>query len=74
MLAGAHRQSRVGWYYAWALPAASLLILIALVRSVSLTLRQGGVIWRNHHYPLGVLKAHVKDRDAWLDEVWRSTR
>ena len=74
ILAASGRQSRIAWPYALLLPAASCLILVALGRSVALTLINGGVNWRNHHYPLSTLKAHVKQRDAWLEEVWRSTR
>jgi len=74
ILAAGHRQSRIAWPYALALPLASILVLFALGRSVALTLMNGGVNWRNHHYPLSTLKAHVKERDAWLEEVWRSTR
>lgn len=74
ILGASGRQSRIAWYYAFLLPAASVLILVALGRSVVITLSRGGVNWRNHHYPLSTLKAHVKERDAWLEEVWRSTR
>ena len=34
----------------------------------------GGVRWRDHHYPLAELRAHVRMRNAWASEVWRSTR
>ena len=74
MLFGAGRQSRVAWYYAWYLPAAAILILVALGRSVYSTLARRGIVWRNHHYPLTDLKKHIRHRDAWLAEVWRSTR
>ncbi len=74
ILAASGRQSRIGWYYAFLLPAASILMLVALGRSVALTLIRGGVDWRNHLYPLSALKAHIEERDAWLEEVWRSTR
>lgn len=74
ILAATQRQSRISWSYAFALPAATVLILIALFRSVSLTLGNDGINWRGHHYSLPTLKKHVKERNAWLDEVWRSTR
>jgi hypothetical protein len=67
-------QRRIGWYYAALIPLAAVALLVALVRSVALTLRQGGVRWRGHLYPLKELKAHVWARDAWAREVWRSTR
>ncbi len=68
------RHSRIGWYYAAGIPLATLAVLVALGRSVALTLARGGVIWRGHLYPLGELKAHVRARDTWAREVWRSTR
>ena len=74
MLAATWRQSRIAWFHVLLLPAAAVLVLVALCRSVALTLIRGGVVWRNHLYPLATLKAHVRERDAWLSEVWRSTR
>ena len=44
-----------------------------LIRSVTITLRHGGVRWRDHHYPLRELKDHVRARNAWVRELWRST-
>ena len=68
------KHSRIGWYYALLLPIASVAVLISLLRSVALTLVRDGVRWRGHHYPLRELKEHVRLRDAWMREVWRSTR
>ncbi len=67
-------QSGIAWYYVFAMPLASIALMISLGRSVVLTLARGGVRWRGHHYPLGELKRHVRLRDAWTREVWRSTR
>ncbi len=66
--------SRIGWYYAALIPFGAVAITTSLVRSVALTLIRGGVRWRGHLYPLRELKAHVRHRDAWAREVWRSTR
>ena len=74
ILAASGRQSRIAWTYFFLLPIAAILILLALIRSVVITLQQHGVKWRNHYYPLPILKAHIRERDAWLSEVWRSTR
>jgi len=74
LLALTSRHSRIAWYYAAALPLAGLMTLVALGRSVVLTLARGGVRWRGHLYPLRELKDHVRLRDAWMREVWRSTR
>jgi Glycosyltransferase like family 2 len=73
-LGASAKQSGIGWYYAFAMPFASIAVLISLGRSVVLTLARDGVRWRGHHYPLDELKRHVKLRDAWTREVWRSTR
>ncbi|HEV3164608.1 MAG TPA: glycosyltransferase family 2 protein [Isosphaeraceae bacterium] len=67
-------QSRIGWYYAFLLPLGALICTTALVRSTWLTLRQQGVRWRDHHYRLSELQAHVRRRNAWTREVWKSTR
>ena len=74
VLAAASRHSRIGWYYAPLLPLASVALLVSLGRSVALTLARDGVRWRGHHYPLRELRHHVRVRDAWTREVWRSTR
>jgi glycosyltransferase involved in cell wall biosynthesis len=74
LLGLSRRQSGIGWYYAAAFPFATIVLLIALGRSVVLTLARDGVRWRGHHYPLGELKRHARLRDAWAREVWRSTR
>ncbi len=63
----------VRWYHALGLPLGALACVVALIRSVVVTLRDGGVRWRGHHYPLGALKSHVRERDAWARELWKST-
>jgi len=67
-------QNGVSWYYALALPVSALLCVIALVRSAWLTLWRRGVRWRDHHYPLDALRNHVRHRNAWARELWKSTR
>ncbi len=67
-------QNRVRWYHALFLPFTGLVLLFTLVRSTYLTLRQGGVRWRDHLYPLAELKEHIRMRNQWLRELWRSTR
>ena len=47
---------RNGWLLAPVLPAAAMLYLYALWRSAVITLRRGGVRWRDTFYPLEVLK------------------
>ena len=47
---------RNGWRLAPVLPCAAFLYLFALWRSAWITLRQGGVRWRDTFYPLEVLK------------------
>lgn len=74
IFAQARRQSGVAWWHALAMPIASAACSVALLRSTWLTLWRGGVIWREHFYPLAELRTHVRRRDAWLREVWKSTR
>jgi glycosyltransferase involved in cell wall biosynthesis len=47
---------RNGWLLAPALPAAAMMYLYALWRSAWITLRQGGIRWRDSFYPLEALK------------------
>jgi hypothetical protein len=62
------------WYHAFFLPLGATALIVALVRSVVMTFAKGGVRWRDHLYPLAALKEHVRRRNAWANEVWRSTR
>lgn len=61
-------------YYALTLPISAAAMIVALTRSVCLTLARGGVVWRGHLYPLAALRDHVRRRERWLREVWLSTR
>jgi glycosyltransferase involved in cell wall biosynthesis len=75
LILGAVRgQGGLAWYHALFLPIGALACALSLVRSVWLTLRRGGVRWRDHVYSLDELRAHVRLRNAWLREVWLSTR
>jgi len=47
---------RNGWLLAPVLPVAAFIYLFAVWRSAVITLRQGGVRWRDTFYPLEVLK------------------
>lgn len=67
-------QSRISWRYALALPLGSLLNAYAFLRSAWLTTTRGGVTWRGHLYPLPALREHVRRREHWMRELWRSTR
>ena len=73
LLATSRRGSGIGWTYAATMPLATMAITVGLIRSVVLTLVRGGVVWRNHLYPLAELRAHVRLRETWTREVWRST-
>jgi hypothetical protein len=74
LLVATGRRSGITWYHALTLPISAVTFSWALVRSTWITLRRRGVRWRDHHYPLEELRAHVRRRNAWTREVWRSTR
>jgi hypothetical protein len=74
ILAAGRRLNGVAWYHGLFLPLGAAALATALVRSVWLTYRRGGVSWRDHLYPLAALRAHVRRRNAWLRELWLSTR
>jgi hypothetical protein len=64
----------VAWYHALLLPLGALACVVALIRSAALAVHRGGIRWRDHHYPLEELRAHVRLRNQWTRAVWRSTR
>lgn len=66
IVAAAGRQCGLAWYYGLTMPVSAVLVVYALARSTWLTLRRGGVRWRNHHYPLAELRAHARSRNAWI--------
>ena len=69
LLAVAHRQTGIGWYYVGLFPLCVLVHIYSLSRSTLLTLSKGGVNWRSNHYDLKDLRAHVQQRDAWLNRM-----
>jgi len=73
-LARTRGQNGIAWYHAFVLPLGAVGCTVALLRSVWLTQNRGGVRWRDHFYPLEELRRHVRLRNAWLREVWLSTR
>jgi glycosyltransferase involved in cell wall biosynthesis len=73
-LARGNGQHGVRWYHGLFVPIGALALAVALLRSVFMTYRNGGVRWRDHLYPLAELKRHVRLRNQWLREVWKSTR
>ena len=74
ILALMQRPGRIAWYHGLLLPLGALACLVALVRSAALAVHRRGIRWRDHHYPLDELRAHVRLRDQWTREIWRSTR
>jgi glycosyltransferase involved in cell wall biosynthesis len=74
ILAMMRRQGGVAWYHALFLPIGALACIVALLRSATLAVRRRGIRWRDHLYPLDELRAHVRGRNEWTREVWRSTR
>jgi glycosyltransferase involved in cell wall biosynthesis len=53
---GMSRMSDVGPYYFFLHPVSTILVMYTVARSMVLTLRQGGVIWRGTKYPLEELR------------------
>jgi len=54
--AGVDLVMRVSPLYALTLPLGALILAYMLLRSTLVTLRQGGIIWRDTFYPLDELK------------------
>ncbi len=52
------RYSRLPFWSFLLYPLGALLLVYSLVRSMTTTLRQGGVLWRGTFYPLAELRRH----------------
>ncbi len=52
------RTSRISPGYAVMFPLAAALVVYAMLRSMVITVHQGGVIWRGTFYPLDELRRH----------------
>jgi glycosyltransferase involved in cell wall biosynthesis len=74
MLSLIGRQCGLRPYHALTMPLSAVVCITALLRSTWVTLRQGGIRWRGHLYPLAALREHVRRREAWMRELWLSTR
>ncbi len=53
------RHSKVSPWYAILFPAATILVLYSLIRSMVITLTRGGVTWRGTFYPLAELRKNL---------------
>jgi cellulose synthase/poly-beta-1,6-N-acetylglucosamine synthase-like glycosyltransferase len=68
------RQCGLRPYHALTMPLSAMVCIAALLRSTWKTLRQRGICWRGHLYPLAPLRDHVRRRERWMRELWLSTR
>jgi glycosyltransferase involved in cell wall biosynthesis len=59
------RTSRISPVYAVMFPVGAVLVVYAMLRSMVITVRQGGVTWRGTFYPLDELRRHDR-ADAHL--------
>jgi glycosyltransferase involved in cell wall biosynthesis len=73
LASGGGRQSHIGGHYVALLPLGGLALIVALARSTWITLRRGGVRWRDTFYPLAQLRDHIRRREEWVRELWLST-
>jgi cellulose synthase/poly-beta-1,6-N-acetylglucosamine synthase-like glycosyltransferase len=48
----------IRWWWCFTIPVAALVSVYLMVRSMILTLRNGGIEWRGTHYPLSRLRAN----------------
>lgn len=55
------RWTRISAWYALLFPASAVVVLYSMVRSMAVTLRDGGVTWRGTFYPLAELREHSRN-------------
>lgn len=67
-------QSRVSFAYGPLVWLSALILTGTLWWSTLVTYLQGGVRWRGHLYSLTELRRHVRLREHWMRELWKSTR
>jgi glycosyltransferase involved in cell wall biosynthesis len=53
------RTTRISWTYAIGFPFATATAVYAMLRSMTVTIAQGGVLWRGTFYPLNELRKRV---------------
>ncbi len=70
----AYRASGERWSVGVWSPAGAVLATIALLRSMSLTLVRGAVVWRDTRYPLTELRAFHRAALARRAALWRARR
>jgi hypothetical protein len=46
------------WHVALGTPVSALILASIVIRSDALTLRRGGIVWRDSFYPLVELRRH----------------
>ncbi|MEQ8765059.1 MAG: glycosyltransferase family 2 protein, partial [Planctomycetota bacterium] len=66
------RSTRIPPVFALTLPLGLGLVWFAVIRSMVLTLRRGGVVWRGTLYSLALLKGHIRERRRWMRARWRA--
>lgn len=68
------RSSRLSPAHALLAPAAASLVIWAILRSVWLTHRRGGIVWRRQLYAFAALRAHVRERQERVEAFYRLRR
>ena len=53
------KSMKVKWWHVWLMPLAGLLIIYIIFKSTYLTIKQGGIYWRDSFYPLSELRKNA---------------
>lgn len=66
------RATNIGAPYILLVPVGGLLVITSMSLSAWMTLKSNGIAWRDTHYPLAALRAHVKERNTLVKKLWKN--
>jgi glycosyltransferase involved in cell wall biosynthesis len=65
----AKRNTKIEEIYVFLLPMSGALLTASIANSIYVTLKSGGIAWRETFYPISQLKKHILERRAHIENV-----